>query len=43
MTKTKEKSLYSVWFVVPSLAIFLIFFLWPVVSSLYYSMTVWNF
>ena len=43
MTKAKEKSLYSVWFVVPSLAIFLIFFLWPVVSSLYYSMTVWNF
>ena len=43
MTKTKEKSLYSVWFVVPSLAIFLIFFLWPVISSLYYSMTVWNF
>ena len=43
MTKTKEKSLYSVWFVIPSLAIFILFFLWPVISSLYYSMTVWNF
>jgi carbohydrate ABC transporter membrane protein 1, CUT1 family (TC 3.A.1.1.-) len=39
----KKKNIYSVWFVVPSLTIFIIFFLWPVVSSLYYSMTVWNF
>lgn len=41
--KTKEKSLYSIWFVVPSLLIFSVFFLYPIVSSLYYSLTVWNF
>lgn len=41
--KAKEKSLYSVWFVVPSLLIFSVFFLYPIISSLYYSMTVWNF
>ena len=41
--KTKEKSLYSLWFVVPSLLIFSVFFLYPIVSSLYYSLTVWNF
>ncbi len=43
MKMTKEKKLYSAWFVLPSLSIFLVFFLFPVVSSLYYSMTVWNF
>ena len=41
--KTKDKPLYSIWFVVPSLLIFSVFFLWPIVSSLYYSLTVWNF
>lgn len=41
--KAKEKSLYSVWFVVPSLLIFSVFFLYPIISSLYYSLTVWNF
>ena len=41
--RAKEKSLYSVWFVVPSLLIFSVFFLYPIISSLYYSMTVWNF
>ena len=43
MKTRKEKNLYPVWFVLPSLIIFGIFFLWPVISSLYYSMTVWNF
>ena len=42
-SKAKEKSLYSVWFVVPSLLIFSVFFLYPIISSLYYSLTVWNF
>ncbi len=41
--KAKDKPLYSLWFVVPSLLIFSVFFLWPIVSSLYYSLTVWNF
>ncbi|MGN8630598.1 carbohydrate ABC transporter permease [Blautia sp. HCP3S3_G3] len=42
-SKSKKSNLYSFWFVVPSLAIFCIFFLYPIVTSLYYSMTVWNF
>ena len=41
--KAREKSLYSIWFVVPSLLIFSVFFLYPIISSLYYSLTVWNF
>lgn len=43
MKGNRDKSLYAIWFVFPSLAIYIVFFLWPVVSSLYYSMTVWNF
>ena len=42
-TKAREKQLYSVWFVMPSLIIFSVFFLYPIISSLYYSLTVWNF
>lgn len=41
--KSKSHQLYSFWFVVPSLVIFAVFFLYPIISSLYYSMTVWNF
>ena len=43
MKTKKEKSLYPLWFLAPSLIIFGIFFLWPIISSLYYSLTVWNF
>ena len=43
MKAKKEKSLYPIWFVLPSLIIFVVFFLWPIVTSLYYSLTVWNF
>ncbi len=43
MKHKKEKNLYPIWFVLPSLVIFTVFFLWPVISSLYYSLTVWNF
>jgi raffinose/stachyose/melibiose transport system permease protein len=39
----KARSLYSAWFVVPSLVIFSIFFLYPIITSFYYSLTVWNF
>lgn len=42
-SKKRDHALYSFWFVVPSLVIFGVFFLYPIVSSLYYSMTVWNF
>ena len=43
MKSKKEKSIYPLWFVLPSIIIFAVFFLWPIISSLYYSMTVWNF
>ena len=43
MKTKKERSMYPVWFVLPSLIIFVVFFLWPIISSLYYSLTVWNF
>jgi len=39
----KKKSRYSFWFLVPALAIFLIFFLIPIIQSFYYSLTVWTF
>lgn len=34
---------YSTWFVVPALAVFAVFFLVPMVTSLFFSMTVWSF
>lgn len=39
----KTNSLYSFWFVVPAFAVFAIFFLYPIITSFYYSLTVWNF
>ncbi|MDY5021315.1 MAG: sugar ABC transporter permease [Blautia sp.] len=41
--KKRDNKLYSFWFVVPSLVIFGVFFLYPIITSLYYSLTVWNF
>ena len=41
--KKREKTSYPIWFILPSLIIFAVFFLVPILSSLYYSMTVWNF
>ncbi|MFA9376953.1 MAG: carbohydrate ABC transporter permease [Lachnotalea sp.] len=38
-----KKKIYSMWFLVPSIMIFGIFFLIPLITSLFYSMTVWNF
>ncbi|MDD3220018.1 MAG: sugar ABC transporter permease [Lachnospiraceae bacterium] len=38
-----KKKIYSTWFIVPSLAIFTIFFLIPLLTSLFYSLTVWDF
>ena len=37
-----KKKLYSFWFLTPALLMFTIFFLIPTVTSLYFSMTVWN-
>ena len=43
MKLKSENAIYPMWFVLPSLIIFTVFFLYPIVTSLYYSMTVWNF
>lgn len=43
MKSKKTKTLYPLLFIFPSLIIFAIFFLWPNMTSLYYSLTVWNF
>ncbi len=39
----KKNDLYSVWFTIPTLIIFGIFFLIPMVCSFYFSLTVWDF
>lgn len=39
----KKNNLYSIWFTVPTLLIFGIFFLVPLVTSFYFSLTVWDF
>lgn len=38
-----KKKVYSIWFAVPALAVFTVFFLLPMVMSLFFSMTVWDF
>ena len=38
-----KKSQYSIWFLFPAMSIFIIFFIIPMLMSLYFSMTVWNF
>jgi len=38
-----KRKIYSTWFTVPSVAIFSIFFLIPLLTSLFYSLTVWDF
>lgn len=40
--KMKVKKIYSYWFIMPALIIFGIFFLVPMVISVFFSMTVWN-
>lgn len=42
-TAKKSKTLYSFWFVVPALVVFCVFFLYPIITSFYYSLTVWKF
>lgn len=37
-----KKKIYSTWFLVPALAIFIVFFIIPMASSLFYSFTVWD-
>lgn len=38
-----KKYIYSGWFMFPAIVIFGVFFLLPMVMSLYFSLTVWNF
>lgn len=38
-----KKKVYSMWFLVPSMGIFSIFFLIPLITSFFYSLTVWDF
>lgn len=37
-----KKKIYSTWFLVPALAIFIVFFVIPMITSLFYSFTVWD-
>lgn len=37
-----KKKIYSTWFLVPAMAIFIIFFIAPMVMSLFFSMTIWD-
>jgi raffinose/stachyose/melibiose transport system permease protein len=41
--KKKLGQNYSLWFLVPVLVIYGVFFLLPIITSFYYSLTVWNF
>ena len=38
-----KKKIYSTWFLIPAMSIFLVFFIIPMVMSLFFSMTVWDF
>lgn len=40
---TGKKKLYPILFLIPAFAIYAVFFLLPNISSLYYSLTVWDF
>ena len=37
-----KKKIYSTWFLVPAMLIFIVFFIAPMVMSLFFSMTVWD-
>lgn len=37
-----KKKVYSTWFLVPALTIFLVFFIIPMATSLFFSLTVWD-
>lgn len=38
-----KKKIYSIWFLVPAMAVFTVMFVIPLVLSLFFSLTVWNF
>jgi raffinose/stachyose/melibiose transport system permease protein len=37
-----KKRIYSIWFAVPALSVFVIFFIIPAITSFFFSLTVWN-
>lgn len=37
-----KKKTYSIWFLIPAFVLFVIFYIIPTISSLYYSLTIWN-
>ena len=39
----KKEKIYSIWFLMPAFVIFAVFFLIPVLSSFFYSLTIWDF
>lgn len=39
----KKKNIYSGWFIVPSMLIYIVMFIIPLACSLFFSLTVWNF
>ena len=39
----KKKKMYSTWFLLPAMIVFLIIFIIPTVTSFFFSMTVWDF
>ena len=38
-----KKKVYSLWFLTPAMVIFIVFFIVPIIISLFFSMTVWDF
>ena len=38
-----KKKIYTLWFVAPAMLVFSVFFLYPLITSLFYSLTVWDF
>lgn len=42
-TIMNKKKLYGTWFILPAMTIFTIFFLLPMIISLFFSMTIWDF
>lgn len=37
-----KKKTYSIWFLIPAFVLFFMFYIIPTISSLYYSLTIWN-
>ena len=38
-----KKKIYTLWYLVPAMSVFTVLFLAPMITSLFFSLTVWNF